>query len=99
MDVVGRVVTHRGEVEALEQLKLLQKYRALRPWRALEDRDAAIVGAHRRFESRRKALKIGRCEEAAVGVGPGDDVARDVAAIETLARSIEATLAPAVLRR
>ena len=98
VDVVGGVVAHRGEVEALEQLELLQKYRALRPWPALEDRDAAIVGAHRRFDSRREAREVGGGEQAAVGVGPCDDVARDVAAIEALARRVEASLAPAILR-
>ena len=99
MDVVGGVVAHRGKIEAFEQLELLQKYRALRPWPALEDRDAAIVRAGGRFESRREAREVGGGEQAAVGVGPCDDVARDVAAIEALARAVEASLASSILRR
>ena len=91
-------MAHRSKVEAFEQLELLKEYRTLRPWPALEDGDAAIVRAHGRFGSRGEAREVGGGEQAAVGVGPGDDFARNVAPIKALARGVEAGLAPTILR-
>ena len=99
VDVVGGVVAHRGEVEAFEQLELLQEDGALRPGSALEDGHAAVVRARGRLDARGEALEVGGAEQAAVGVGPRDDFARDVAAVEALARGVEAGLAPTIFRR
>ena len=45
-----------------------------------------------------KRAEVGGGKQAAVGVGPGDDIARDVAAIKALARGVKAGLAPTIVR-
>ncbi len=98
MDVVGAVVTERREVETGEQRELLEKDRALAPRPALVDQVVAEGVRHRRLELAPVVVQILDREQAAVGLRMGGDPLGDLAAVEGVARGLQA-VAPAVPAR
>ena len=99
MDVVGGIVAHRDEVETLEEAQLLQEDRPLRPRLAFVDGDAAVVRTDRRFDFGSEGGKVTRCEQAAVSIGPFNNIACDIAAIKPIARRVDRGFASAVAGR
>src|SRR5439155_27353879 len=100
VNVVRRVVAERPQVEARDELELLQEYRALAPRPALVDRVAAIVGRHGRLDRAPVVAQILMREEPAVRGGVRDDSVGDLAPIERVDRcrdAIDPGASPAVL--
>jgi hypothetical protein len=59
VDGVSRQKAHRGEIEVLEDLQLLEQHEAGRIGRRLEDREAAVVDRDRLLNFGRAGCQIG----------------------------------------
>ena len=107
VQVVGRVVAHALQVEAVEQAELLQEHRSLRPRTALVHIDPAEVDAARRLRRRTPRCHVVHGQQPGVLLAAGveqrvgdeaDDALGDRTAVERVARRLDAALAPAAGR-
>src|SRR5438552_11372580 len=60
------------------------------------DRDAMVIDADRFFEPGGESGEVAFLQQAAVSVGPFDDFAGDIAAVEAVTSGVNRGLAPAV---
>src|SRR5207302_1137807 len=60
---LGGVVPESAQIETFEQLQVLEKDRALRPWAALEHFDAAVGRARRVLDARATGAVVGKVLE------------------------------------
>ena len=88
--------SHRGEVEAGQQRELLEQHRALPPRPGLADRVAVVVERDRHLERRRPARQVVAGEQPALV--RGEDRLRHPAAVERVARRVDARLARVAAR-
>ena len=88
--------SHRREVEAGQQRELLEQHRALPPRPGLADRVAVVVERDRHLERRRPARQVVAGEQPVLV--RGEDRLRHPAAVERVARRVDARLARAAAR-
>ena len=98
MQVIGARITHRVQIELLQNVECLQQHRALAAETLLVNRVASIGRARRLLNSREVLGKVGFVERRVVLAQERDHLARDVALVETIARRVDAGDAPARFR-
>ena len=77
-------MTHRLQVDIVEDLQGLEQVGALGPGAALVDGQAVIRDRDRLFDPRRVSGQVDIADQAAVGARPGIDPAGDRSAIERI---------------
>src|SRR3979490_1640936 len=95
MQVAGRVVAKLVQFGGVQEVHRLQQRRPLAPWAAGIEPDVAKRGHGGFVEARLVIAEILGRKDAAILLLKLDDGARDVAAIEGVARGGETDIAPA----
>ena len=82
MNRVRAVVSHRLQVDVLEDLQGLEQVRALGPGPALVDGQAVISDRDRLLDPRRVGGQVDVADQTSVGARPGVDAASDRSAVK-----------------
>ncbi len=96
VDVAGRIVACATQVHAAQDVQRFQDHRPLRPWSAAINIEAAKPDPARRFDRTAEAGEIILGDPAAILRLMAQDRAGDVAAIERVARRLQAGKAIAI---
>ena len=86
MGVAGAVVSHRLQVQRLQDVEGLEQHRPLRPVSELVDVDPPVIRRHRLLEAHPPARQILQRDQPALLLHAAHELASDVAAVEALVR-------------